>query len=75
MPRAPAVGMSITTQAHGMLLPGPDPSYIFKLLYRAELSHGAVPTEGHLVTDSEGRPLLCLLCKASSLLLAYTLPW
>lgn len=58
-----------------MLLPGPDPPVMFKLLCREELVGGAVPHEACMATDVDACPLLCVLCKEGAQeLLAFRLP-
>lgn len=49
-----------------MLLPGPDPPVMFKLVCREELVGGAVPHEAVVATDADGCPLLCVLCKGGA---------
>jgi hypothetical protein len=55
---------SNTTQAQqALLLPGPDPAQLFKLVCCEELVGGAQPAEACLATDADGTPLLCVLCR------------
>lgn len=67
---------SNTTQAQqALLLPGPDPSVLFKLVCHEELVGGADPVGACLATDSDGCPLLCVLCKGGAQqLLGFRLP-
>lgn len=58
-----------------MLLPGPDPPVMFKLMYQEELVGGSVPHEACVATDADGCPLLCVLCKGGAQqLLGFRLP-
>jgi hypothetical protein len=63
-----------TAAQQALLLPGPDPSLLFKLIMRQELQPGQVPTSAVLATDEQGRPLLCVLCPTTQQLLAFQLP-
>lgn len=67
---------SNTTQAQqAMLLPGPDPPVMFKLMFREELVDGAVPHDACVATDSDACPLLCVMCtRVTHQLLAFRLP-
>jgi hypothetical protein len=63
-----------TAAQQALLLPGPDPSLLFKLIGRQEMAGGLVPDDAMLVTDACGQPLLCVLCSAAQQLLAFQLP-
>lgn len=58
-----------------MLLPGPDPPVMFKLVCREELVGGVVPHEACVATAADACPLLCVVCKGGApQLLAFRLP-
>jgi hypothetical protein len=67
-----------TRAAAGLLLPGPDPAAVFKLIARHVLpGMAAPPSSGHLVTDAEGAPLLAVVCPGlgGGTVLAFHLPF
>jgi hypothetical protein len=73
-PLLPAATLSRTTLAGRPLLPGPDPCYIFKLVFSEGLANGLMPDEARLVHGADGSPLLSVLCRNCNLVLGYSLP-
>lgn len=73
-PLLPAATLSRTTLAGRPLLPGPDPCYIFKLVFSEGLANGLMPDEARLVHGADGGPLLSVLCGNCNLVLGYKLP-
>jgi hypothetical protein len=72
-PLRPAFSNTTAAQ-QALLLPGPDPTLLFKLIWWQELSPGLVPDGAVQATDAAGVPLLCVLCRAAQQLLAFQLP-
>jgi hypothetical protein len=72
-PLRPAFSNTTAAQ-QALLLPGPDPAPLFKLLWQQELAAGLVPAAGLSVSDAAGVPLLAVLCQAGQQLLGYSLP-
>jgi hypothetical protein len=72
-PLRPAFSNTTAAQ-QALLLPGPDPTLLFKLLWQQELHGGAVPASAVLASDGAGAPLLCVLCPGAAQLLALQLP-
>lgn len=73
-PLRPAFSNTTAAQ-QALLLPGPDSSPLFKLIWRQQLPAGAVPDAAVQATDAAGRPLLCVVCSGAQQLLAFELPW
>lgn len=75
-PPAHMAPAATTAAAAAMLLPGPDPAAVFKLILRHELpAMGPPPSGGHLATDADGAPLLAVVCPGTGELLAFELPY
>lgn len=72
-PLRPAFSNTTAAQ-QALLLPGPDPSLLFKLVWRQDLAGGLLPDSAVQATDAAGQPLLCVLCTAAQQLLAFQLP-